>query len=78
MNNIKRVVRQRNDLATALREVMEWINNWDADFKYDPEWPATETKVSAALAELEDDDVCLAGNPAKAGVCGDKDCVCAR
>lgn len=53
-NNYERVKAERDELAAALVEVMEWVNNWDVVFKDDPEWPTTEIKVRAALAKLEE------------------------
>jgi hypothetical protein len=33
----------------ALREVMQWIDNWSPPFVEDDEWPATAAKAKAAL-----------------------------
>lgn len=41
-------------LAEALREVMEWIENWDVPFLDDPEWDSTAEKVTRALAAQGD------------------------
>ena len=37
-------------LREALSEVMEWIAGWDPSFTEDDDWPATLTKVRAALS----------------------------
>lgn len=39
------------DMYEALKEVMEWIANWDPNFTRDCEWLETETKARAALAK---------------------------
>ena len=36
-------------LKGALKNVMEWIGNWDPNFADDPEWPKTEDEVKALL-----------------------------
>lgn len=35
----------------ALREVMQWIDNWDVAFLDDSEWPETNRKVTQALSD---------------------------
>ena len=42
--------KQHAELLAALREVREWIRNWDPDFTQDEEWRATRAKMDAALA----------------------------
>lgn len=37
------------EVVEALKEVMEWIDNWSPPFTDDDEWPATQAKVFAAL-----------------------------
>lgn len=41
------------DLATALRDVMEWIGNWDPSYTADAEWPASRDAARAALARFD-------------------------
>lgn len=41
-------------LLSALKEVMEWINNWDVPFLEDEEWQETEARVRAAIEESEE------------------------
>ncbi len=36
-------------LEGALLEVMNWVNNWDAPFLDDDEWPDTVQRVETAL-----------------------------
>jgi hypothetical protein len=36
-------------LHAALKEVREWISNWNPNFEQDDEWPATREKMEAAL-----------------------------
>lgn len=36
-------------LRDALIEVLVWIDNWDPNFIYDDEWPATRERVQKAL-----------------------------
>lgn len=43
------LVAERDALRGVLREVMDWIENWSAEFTDDPEWPATKQKVYARL-----------------------------
>ncbi len=38
-------------LEAALREVMEWLVNWDPPFLDDDEWPKTEQRVQDALSQ---------------------------
>jgi len=42
--------KQHAEMLAALREVREWIRNWDPDFTQDEEWRATRAKMDAALA----------------------------
>jgi DNA-binding phage protein len=39
------------DMQEALSEVREWIKEWDPNFTYDEEWPATRAKIDAALSK---------------------------
>ena len=41
---------REQQLEKALREVMEWIKNWEAPFLEDPEWPETQELINAALS----------------------------
>lgn len=43
------------DAVEALREVMEWIKNWDPRFIYDDEWPETKAKVDRVLTTDEEE-----------------------
>jgi len=45
--------KQHAELLAALREVREWIRNWDPNFTQDEEWPATRAKMDAAIAAAE-------------------------
>lgn len=36
-------------MEAALREVMQWVKNWDSPFLEDEEWPETEQRVADAL-----------------------------
>jgi hypothetical protein len=36
-------------LQVTLKEVMEWIDNWNPSFCEDEEWPETEQKVISVL-----------------------------
>ena len=38
------------EMEGALREVMDWINNWDPRFADDDEWPDTNSRVLLALS----------------------------
>ncbi len=38
-------------LLAALRDVMGWIHNWDPQFVFDAEWPASRAAVDAAIAK---------------------------
>jgi len=42
----------RDEVVRALKEVMDWIDNWDPNFIDDDEWPETKARVDAALARL--------------------------
>ena len=39
------------DLAGALVEVRQWIDNWTPDFVQDDEWPDTAARIDAAIAK---------------------------
>jgi hypothetical protein len=41
------------DLLAALKEVCEWISNWDANFTQDDEWPATSKRINDAIRKAE-------------------------
>jgi len=45
--------KQHAEMLAALREVREWIRNWDPDFTQDKEWKATRAKMDAAIAAAE-------------------------
>jgi hypothetical protein len=40
---------QEAALREVLKEVMDWIDNWDPNFLDDEEWSATREKVDALL-----------------------------
>jgi hypothetical protein len=55
-------------LREALIEVRDWIKNWDPNFIYDDEWPATAAKIEAALAASAGEGAAGRGaGPAEAG-----------
>ncbi len=39
-------------LRSLLKETMQWINNWDAPFLDDEEWPETQAKIDEALKDI--------------------------
>lgn len=54
---IERLTKERDRMREALKEVMEWIDNWSPSFVYDDEWRATKARVDAALSAKEASDV---------------------
>lgn len=53
LQELDRVNQQRDQLRAALEDVMKWIENWDAEFTFDPDWPESRDKARAALAAME-------------------------
>jgi hypothetical protein len=47
-------IEREQNLVSALKDVMAWINNWDSPFLFDAEWPETERRVEAAIAASEE------------------------
>ena len=57
------------ELRAILAEVWEWISNWNPNFTYDDEWPATADKVRAVLKDNVSED----GEPLHELVQGSRD-----
>jgi hypothetical protein len=47
-------IEREQNLVSALKEVMDWVKNWDSPFLFDAEWPETEGRVEAAIAASEE------------------------
>lgn len=48
-----RAANSHDALVAALKEVMEWVSNWDPNFADDPEWDETANRVFCALKLAE-------------------------
>ena len=48
-----KAVNAHDELVEALKEVMDWIDNWDPNFTQDDEWPDTAALVKAILAKVQ-------------------------
>jgi hypothetical protein len=57
-DRLKDALIQRNTETTALydalKEVMEWIDNWSPEFVCDDDWPETARKVDLAMAKVKE------------------------
>jgi hypothetical protein len=50
---LRRLHEVNADLLEALNHVMTWIENWNPDFTYEPEWSDDNDKARAAIAKAE-------------------------
>jgi hypothetical protein len=50
---LRRLHSLNQELLEALKQVMTWIDNWDPEFTYDPDWPTDEDKAKTAIAKAE-------------------------
>lgn len=46
---LRRLHEVNKELVDALKEVMVWIDNWEPEFTYDPEWADDDIKARAAI-----------------------------
>lgn len=53
IKTIREIEQQRDELLSALKDVMLWINNWTPDFTYDPDWPIDRDRADSAIAKSE-------------------------
>ena len=52
----KRLHEVNAELVDALKQIMLWIENWDPEFSYDPDWPFDRDAAKAALRKAQGDN----------------------
>jgi hypothetical protein len=48
---LRRLHEVNAELLNEFKQVMRWINNWEPEFIYDPDWKVDGEKAKAAIAK---------------------------